>query len=259
MAQNDTPRLLTGSALKWIAIVTMLLDHIGATVVLSGYRFHPTADRLAVYTLLREIGRWSFPIYCFLLVEGFAHTHDRRRYALRLAVFALVSEIPFDMAFRHPPNGFFERSGQNVFFTLLLGLLALWLMEWLGQYLTGPWQLLAVLVAAVPACKAADWLHTDYHSFGVALIVLLGIGRGLPGRQERPYARTLQAVLGTLAVVHYCYTDNNWIEVFAVAGLLLCAVYNGQRGRGGKWFSYVFYPAHLLTLALMNRAAFGVW
>ena len=113
----------SGSELKMIAIATMLIDHIAATVIIRVLKFGGYNDSLyQLYRVMRNIGRIAFPIFCFLLVEGFMHTRDREKYALRLGCFAAISEIPFDLAF----NGkILEVGYQNVFFTLLLGLLTM--------------------------------------------------------------------------------------------------------------------------------------
>ncbi len=232
--------LLTGNALKWIAIVTMLIDHVGATLVLQMFYANPTNDMLAIYYLVRSVGRVAFPIFCFLLVEGFCHTRSRGKYLLRLGLFALLAEIPFDLAFNWPEYsdlnvfGILEFTSQNVFFTLFFGLCAL-----------------------------------DYDVSGVALIVALGIGRGLPYRTETgadgPTAvwqepsrvrRLFQCLMGCLAILGHCYFRDNWIEIFAIIGLLLTLLYNGKRGRSGKWFFYIFYPVHLLILGVLVRVLF---
>ena len=104
---------ITSYQLKWIAIVTMVIDHMGAIL-------YPTE------MVFRYIGRISFPIFCFLLVEGFCHTHDIFGYMARLGAFALMSEIPYDLAF----NGeVLEFTHQNVFFTLLLGVILMYVLE----------------------------------------------------------------------------------------------------------------------------------
>lgn len=108
---------ISGSTLKMIAIVTMLIDHIGAAVLARllmvnglGELDQTNTDAIMqwlsangalywMYTVMRMIGRVAFPIFCFLLVEGFLHTHDVKKYAMRLGLFALLSEIPFDLAF----------------------------------------------------------------------------------------------------------------------------------------------------------------
>lgn len=132
------PPVLSGSALKWIAVITMFIDHIGAVilekgVILAYNRQLPSALSYdtslflsQIDRIFRQIGRISFPIFCFLLVEGFFHTSNRLRYALRLALFAFLSEIPFDLAFR---GCILEFSYQNVIFTLLFGFLTMWAME----------------------------------------------------------------------------------------------------------------------------------
>ncbi len=256
MERTLLKRDLTGSALKRLAIVTMLLDHIGATLALSWYYAAPDRLRYELYATLRSVGRIAFPIFCFLLVEGFAHTRSRAKYAARLGLFALLAEVPFDMAFHKPENGLLETGSQNVFFTLFLGLAALCLWDELAKHLPQRWGTAALLPAAVPFYLAAEWLHTDYSGFGVLLIAAIGAGRGLPGREAAPQGRWAQFALGSLAVLYYCVSRSNWIEIYAVAGLLLCLRYNGQRGGGGKWFFYCFYPLHLLALALLNRMLF---
>ena len=124
-------RILSGSALKMIAIITMLIDHIGA-VILSMY---PPAQKVlftllgreySVYLIFRDIGRVAFPIFCFLLLEGFRHTRSRFRYGRNLLLFALISEIPWNLMFTNTLH--YER--QNVFFTLFLGYLAFCAIEY---------------------------------------------------------------------------------------------------------------------------------
>ncbi|MBQ2453108.1 MAG: hypothetical protein II497_01520, partial [Lachnospiraceae bacterium] len=104
---------MTGTALKLIAVVSMLIDHTG-DVLFPGQLW------------LRYIGRLAFPIYCFLIVEGFIHTRNVMKYMARLLVFGIVSEIPFDLAF----FGEISYPGyQNVFWTLLLGLMSIYMMS----------------------------------------------------------------------------------------------------------------------------------
>lgn len=137
---------ITGSTLKIVAIIAMLLDHTAATIinrifivkgldridpnnlqVLEEF-FSENSTLMLSYGFMRLIGRLAFPIFCLLLIEGFVHTSNRLKYAVRLAIFALISEIPFDLAF----YGSFYSKHQNVFFTLLIGLLVMqgfWLIK----------------------------------------------------------------------------------------------------------------------------------
>ena len=115
---------ISGYWLKVIAVVSMLIDHTSAVILeqISGLE-NPAF-------LMRIIGRLAFPIYCFLLVEGFYHTRSRAKYAGRLFLFALISEVPFDLAFSRRMCDF---SSSNVFFTLLFGLLVIWGVEGIKQ------------------------------------------------------------------------------------------------------------------------------
>ena len=132
---------ISGSTLKLIAVAAMLIDHIAAVVMMrqimaNGYMeaagtgsmtdmVQWLMENLVLfygYQLMRFIGRLGFPIFCFLLVEGFQRTKNVKKYALRLAAFALISEIPFDLATK---GEVFFIGYQNVYFTLLFGLLAL--------------------------------------------------------------------------------------------------------------------------------------
>ena len=115
---------ISGYWLKVIAVVSMLIDHTSAVILeqISGLE-NPAF-------LMRIIGRLAFPIYCFLLVEGFYHTRSRAKYAGRLFLFALISEVPFDLAFS---RRMWDFSSNNVFFTLLFGLLVIWGVEGIKQ------------------------------------------------------------------------------------------------------------------------------
>lgn len=232
-------RGLSGSALKWIALFSMAVDHIGACIlevfVLNGFGTCPYGGLAGdnwnrIYQIdqaLRAVGRFAFPIFCFLLVEGFAHTHDVKKYALRLSLFALVSEIPFDLALKVDP---FYWEYQNVFFTLLAGLLAIWLIDAYNRALP------ATALGLAGGMLLAEVLHTDYGAAGVGLIVVLYLFRG---------RRLLQCVCGAV----WCL----W-ELPAPLAFVPVYFYNGERGRQPKWFFYWFYPLHLLLYF-----AIGMW
>ena len=122
-------RTFSGTALKTIACITMLVDHIGASCIEAGILTPGldagtlSQDTLSAYPLyrldmvLRFTGRLAFPLFCFLLVEGFVHTHNVKGYLGRLVLFGLLSEVPFDLAFFRTP---FDFSAQNVYWTLAL-------------------------------------------------------------------------------------------------------------------------------------------
>ena len=222
---------ISGSMLKWIAVLLMAVDHVGAGIVepyvlnawggspLGGTFSESWNEILAIDQIIRYIGRPSFPIFCFLLVQGFVHTHNVKKYALRLFLFALVSEIPFDLALHIKV---FHWQNQNVFFTLFIGLLVIWFIQARQNAL---WAKLAGLLAGA---VLADALHTDYGAFGVALIVLLYLLRN---------RKPAQCILGAVCCA--------W-ELTAPLAFVPIWFYNGERGRQPRWFFYWFYPVHLL-------------
>lgn len=119
---------ISGSTLKLIAIFTMLIDHTAATVILQMINNGIGGQTLIdIYWVMRSIGRMAFPVFCFLLVEVQIYT-QQGKYAARMFIFALISEIPFDLAIN---NTVLEFKSNNVFFTLLLGLLAITVLDWL--------------------------------------------------------------------------------------------------------------------------------
>lgn len=230
---------ISGSTLKWIAILTMFIDHVGAilleTFVLNARGGSPLGDHYlgqwdAIYNvdmILRYIGRFAFPIYCFLLVEGFLHTGDVKKYAVRLGIFALISEIPFDLALHIMPVNW---ENQNVFFTLLIGLLTMIVVQRYEYSAVG--RVLGVL----GGCVIAEALHTDYGAFGVALILVLYLMRADKGRQ---------CILGALVSL--------WEGMFTtLLAFIPIYLYDGSRGRQPKWFFYWFYPVHLLLLYIIG-------
>lgn len=249
-------RGLSAAALKWIAIVTMLLDHIGAAVLDGLFmesRELSSAVLLILYYALRVIGRLAFPIFCFLLIEGLIHTRSRWRYFLRLALFAVLSEIPFDLAFQRT---WWSLGYQNVFLTLALGLCAAAAWDWLTKGNApdcAPLRGLAAVLTAAVAVLAADWLKSDYGAWGVALILVMYLLR------DKPWGRDLLSLAVLCAMV--LAANSHWIEILGALSFPLLHLYNGQRGRQNKYFFYVFYPAHLLflagVLALIVRFALG--
>ena len=214
---------LDGTVLKLIACLSMFIDHLGA-VCFSGMMG------------FRIIGRLAFPIYCFLLVEGAVHTRNMKKYILRMGIFALISEVPFDLAFYHR---LVYTGHQNVFFTLGLGLLAIWFLEHPIEQLDIP-DVLYKLLAIIAAGLIAEFFNTDYGFTGIAVICIFYYLRGQP-QLKYPIAAILLAAMGG-------------VEVSAVLALIPILLYNGQRGRQTKVMQYgfyIFYPTHLLLIAAL--------
>lgn len=229
-------RGLTGSTLKIVAMVTMLIDHVAAVVMTRMYIVAGYSDNFYTVILgLRLIGRLAFPIYCFLLVEGFMRTKDIRLYKLRMVVFALISEIPFDLALTSKAM---NPDYQNVMFTMLIGLFALQglrLVEEKG-FSKGKRTFLQVVVVALAVVCSVLW-KTDYSWSGILCICAIYLFKASNSRK---------ALLGNAALIMA-----NTMEVTGLFAVPLIGAYNGERGLKLKYFFYLFYPVHLLILYLI--------
>ncbi len=225
---------LSGSTLKLIASAIMLIDHTGASVVstymsVSRLRFTDPAayqNMQTLYQWMRSIGRLAFPIYCFLIVEGFFHTRSIRKYCTRMALFALISEFPFDYALKASVPYWRK---QNVYFTLLIALLCLAML----QYLQGLYCVQFIAIAS--SMWLANAMMTDYNYKGVFLIVILYLFHDY---------RLYQCIAGAAAIA--------W-EHWAPLSYILCYFYNGKRGIRLRYFFYIFYPGHLLVLGIIRH------
>lgn len=245
-------RGLSGFALKRIAVASMVIDHIDSFLLRALLKSRMTDGVLAVtgesadwarnIFLLKEVcsvlGRAAFPIFCFLMVEGFLHTRDRVGYGLRLALFALISEVPFDLAHFQAP---FSLKLQNVMFTLAASIFTLLALSWAEERWREAAGLRWAAVAGITAAgmALAYLLRGEYVFLGVLSVVLVYL--------LRDKGRLRVAGLAPLLVV------SPWV-LLAVPPILL---YNGERGRGSKWFFYLFYPAHFLVLAALAALARG--
>lgn len=223
---------LDGGALKGIAAALMLTDHVGAIL-------------LPEVPVLRCVGRLAFPIFAFFIAEGYDHTQDFGRYFRRLAILAVVSEIPFNLE-----NGaVFDPARQNVLFTFCLALLTLRGLEELRRE-TGGARYLGCGAALAAGFAAGELLRVDYGGWGVLSVVLFYLCR--EGRYARPGLLAGMLVLNGLCIGSMkmaVFGIQVPIQIFAVAALPLLWLYNGRPGaKGWRWAFYVFYPAHLLVL-----------
>lgn len=247
---------ISSSTLKFLAVITMMIDHFGAGVLgrylsesglysldmndTSAINFWmaQNAQLYGAYSIMRMIGRIAFPIYCFLLVEGFEHTRDRVKYAQRLLIFAAVSEIPFDLLFK---GKILEFSYQNVFFTLFCGLAVMMGLRWTAEHMDrnkiGTSLMSLGIIAAGMA--VAQLLKTDYAAIGVVCIVVLYLFRK---------KKAWQIIAGCAVFL--------W-ELTAPLAFVPIAFYNGKRGLRLKYFFYLVYPVHLLLFYLLC-AALGI-
>jgi len=242
---------ISGSTLKLIAIIAMLIDHIGSALLgrfLWKYGYvemvwSANASRMVewmeeygwlyhTYWVMRNIGRIGFPIFCFLLIEGFQKTRDVKKYALRLGTFALLSEVPFDLAFKATV---LEFTYQNVYFTLALGLVTMIACDTIGKKSWNKWvKLIGYLLSVAAGAGIAELLRTDYGAKGVLCIMTLYLFHE---------SRVWQVLTGCLA---FCW------ELPALAAFVPIWFYNGQRGLKLKYVFYLFYPLHLFAIYIVS-------
>ena len=222
---------LTGSDLKWIAIIAMAIDHIWA-FILEPYILDSlaSANLVNITMTTRLIGRIAFPIFTFLLVEGYIHTRNLRRYIVQMGIFALISEVPFDLASK---GVIFSSSNQNVFFTLLIGLLTIAIFDRFKERKYLKW------LIPIIGMTIATLLRTDYSAVGIVIIFVFYYFRDDKG-------------LRNILVIPLLL-----LQATAVLALVPIQSYNGKRGKQNKFFFYIFYPAHLIIYFLIRTILFG--
>jgi len=242
---------LSAAVLKWIALVTMITDHIGASFLkyyfAANGRYEPFST---AYEVFRDIGRVAFPIYIFLLIEGYTRTRNVSRYLLRMGLFALLSEVPFDLAFYDKAM---YLNKQNVFFTLFIGLITIHAMDSIAseggiesarggaakqKHLPRLYFVFCDIGLIALAAAVAFFLKTDYGYVGICAICAVYLLRRYP------------ILAGVLCVVILLRSSPR--EIYAAAAIIPLSLYNGKRGRQLKYFFYLAYPVHLFILWLIR-------
>lgn len=233
-------RGLSGTALQVVAVLSMTADHVGAVILRDRQiAWAMVLREMPAIFALRAIGRAAFPVFAFLLTQGMLHTRSRKRLIFRLALFAFLSELPFDLAFY---GVVFYPYHQNIFFTLCLGAICIALVDY-GSKKTS-------VVVVVILGLIAELLRTDYAALGVLTILMFWL-LGQRGRWGN--AVVLFIFTGS------CLMYGQWIYLFSMLSLPLLLCYNGMRGGPTgqvgaiirKWGFYFYYPAHLLVLATL--------
>lgn len=259
-------QFFTGNQLKLIACLCMLIDHV-SKIPMSKYMdklFSLSLEGMiseeqffALQDFQRQvlfgIGTIAFPLFCFLLAEGFRYTRNRKRYIGSMLVFAIISEIPFDIGFFHAYSmeaGTFPFyfAYQNVFFTLFLGLVCLTGLEAVSQRNRNLDRkekakgfLLQIGIIAIVSC-AAELLKCDYGAQGIIFIAGFYIFRK---------SHVLQVVM---FLVLYMATTGNQPPTYTMIAAFLLLLYNGKRGKWkAKYLFYWFYPIHIFVLYVIAQ------
>lgn len=232
----------TSFTLHIIAMATMFCDHLWATNAMH-------------MEFLSCIGRITYPIFAFLLAQGFLHTSSIKKYLTRMVLFALIAEVPFDLMY----NGtVFYPFHQNVYFTYCIALLGLWAVEFLRK--KTKWIAIPGCAGVMLFCFLAGYaFFTDFYGIGILLVFLFYFFSG-----GKWYHYVVQAVgmyyVNVVVLGGYYYVWNilgHNVEVyqqsFALLALIPIWLYRGRQGhhsRAWRMFCYGFYPAHILILSL---------
>ena len=216
---------LSGSALKVISMISMVIDHIALYLMEHG---------TVLYETMRCIGRIAFPVFAFLIAEGFIHTRNRYRYFFTLLGFAVISEIPWYLL-----NG--ADGTHNVMFTLALGVMALATFEALKKdgILSG----FTILIIAF----FASWFGVDYGWRGIILIVVFYLMKNI-NKIISHYSIMIYQLLVFPLMIHFGI-------VGTILAFIIILFYNGVRGfihsKSAKYGFYAFYPVHLFILYVL--------
>lgn len=237
---------LSGEQLKMFALIFMILDHVGYRMMVSG-NFDKSISLVRFGDVLRMFGRLAFPIFAFMISEGFRYTSDKRKYAMRLFVAAIFSEIPFDLLKNAGLKGYngkyawFDLSGQNVMLTFFLAVIMLILLD---NYMMNKNTYYAYneYVYVIVFCIIAYLVKCDYVFFGIIMIWL--------------FYKFIDDFLIIAILISLIYIIQG--EFFGILSIIPIFLYNGRRTNKlmdskkaniHKYFFYVFYPVHMLILS----------
>lgn len=227
----------TSRHLKIIACLTMFLSHLAQSYLLYILGYIRIAD------LSMLIGRVAMPIYCFMVAQGMVLTKDKKSYLKRLFIFALVSEIPYDLAFR---NTIFEYYNQNVIFTLFLGALLIYIWQVIENKSYKVYiKISLMLIIAILFCFLAQMMFTDYSYKGIIAISLLYLSFS---------NKYLTALVLFLSFYFEAYVTGYslYIPFIVYLSIPLILLYNGKRGKYSKYGFYLFYPGHLMLIYFLK-------
>lgn len=232
----DKIKILSGAQLKYIAFLSMLIDHTNKALI---YPILNEGILQHISNLFDIIGRIAFPLFAFFVVEGFFKTKNRKKYLTNLFVFAVISEVPFDMFLT---STFFNMRANNVLFTLALSLITIWIIDILKDKLENKppilWYLVSVVVIII-SCFISMQFGLDYEHHSIIIVYLFYIFYNKP---------VVGCALAYLSII---------TEVWSILGFGLVLTYNGERGKQNKIINYWFYPVHLLILGIL-RMYFGI-
>ncbi len=231
-------KILNAAHLKLIAMVCMLIDHTWGILV-SGHMW------------MTCVGRIAFPIFAFQIAEGYARTKNFKKYLLRMFLFALVSEIPYNYM---SGGGWFNPFGQNVMFTFCLSLLIIRLIDKARARHWG-WGLAVAALGAFVGYWLGMFTFVDYYGYGILMVLVFWLFRNVK------FGWLIQLL--AMIYINFEMVGGLGFEVgrffiptqaFAVLAMIPILLYNGEQGwksRGFQYACYAFYPVHIMILVLI--------
>ena len=223
-------QILNGAKLKYIAFLSMLIDHVNNGVVT------PLLDGkgvlLHISNIFSILGRIAFPIFIFFIVEGFFKTKNRKKYLFNLVLFGIISEVPFDL---FTSKVFYNPNWNNMMFTLALCLVTIWIIDEVKDRINNRYLWYGITLVIVMAFGLlAMQLSLDYDYHAIVLAYVFYIFYDIP---------VLGAAIGYVSIIK---------ELYSFLGFAMTITYNGKRGKQNKWINYFFYPVHLLILGIIR-------
>lgn len=266
---------ISSATLHILAMIFMLLDHTWATVL--------------SYNWMACVGRIAFPIFAFLIVEGFTHTRNLKRYMLRMLIFAVISEIPFNLMYGGQP---IYPVHQNVLWTFLLAMSGLWLMEKIREKHKVWLTIVTATGVSVLGLALGYLLFVDFYGCGILTVFIFyffdrsrknnfivslcknskfaGSSVGMICTKYQKPIWTIFCMAGQFLCLYYInveilgglYYNVKFLGIefelvqqsLALLALIPIWLYHGRQGYHAKWFqyfNYAFYPAHCLVLGLI--------
>ena len=215
---------MSSFVLKIIAIVTMFIDHIGYAI-------------FGKFSFFNYIGRIAFPIFAFQISEGYLHSKNLKKYFLRLFIFAIISQIPFMLFSKIISNDF----TLNIFFTLLLGLISIYLYDKSNHKIIG-------IISVILLGLLANFSHCDYGFYGVAIIFLFYLFKNNLIKSSIAFIITT-IIKYLIPIIKYgFYNEYLYLLICTLIPIIFISLYNGKKGKDTKYLLYLFYPIHLLLI-----------
>ncbi len=226
---------INGAQLKYIAFLSMFIDHFNKAIITPMLNYQQPL--VTISTIFDIIGRIAFPIFAFMIVEGFYKTKSRTKYLRKLIIFAIISEIPFDM---FQSKVYINNRSQNIMWALALGLLTLMIVDKLKEKIKNHyvWLGISIIIVLINA-TIATLLSFDYDYYSTIIIFILYLFYD---------NRLVASILSYFIIIK---------EVYSILGFAVINFYNGEKGKQNKIFNYLFYPVHLFILGLC-RFWFGI-